>query len=173
MEKLAQSVPATEGIVFVPALTGMGAPHWDPYARGSILGITRGTTAAHIARAALEGIAFCVVDLVRAMEADAGAAMAELRVDGGAAANDLLLQIQADLLQMPVVRPTVLETTALGAAYMAGLATGFWESVDQIEKNWTIDRTFEPSCSAAEADARCARWAEAVKRSSRWTVGEA
>ena len=169
VEKLAASVPDSGGVVLVPALTGLGAPHWDPHARGSILGITRGTTAAHIARAALEGIAFSVLDLVRAMEADAGSPISELRVDGGAAANDLLLQIQADLLQLPVVRPTVLETTALGAAYMAGLATGFWESTDQIETNWNMDRTFEPQCRASEADARREPWAEAVRRSTRWT----
>jgi glycerol kinase len=168
VEKLAASVPDSGGVVLVPALTGLGAPHWDPHARGSILGITRGTTAAHIARAALEGIAFSVVDLVRAMEADAGSPISELRVDGGAAANDLLLQIQADLLQLPVVRPTVLETTALGAAYMAGLATGFWDSTDQIEANWNMDRTFEPQCPAAEAEARREPWAEAVRRSARW-----
>ncbi len=168
VEALARSVPDAGGVVLVPALAGLGAPHWDPRARGTIVGLTRGTTAAHLARAALEGIAFQVADLVTAMQADAGAPIAELRVDGGAAANDLLLQTQADLLQVPVVRPTVLETTALGAAYLAGLAVGTWASLDDVAARWAEDRRFEPALPAAEADARRARWADAVERSRGW-----
>ena len=168
VEALAASVDDNGGVYFVPALTGLGAPHWDPYARGAILGITRGTTTAHIARAALEGITFQVADLVRAMEADAGTPLAELRVDGGAAANDLLLQFQADLLQVPVVRPTVLETTALGAAYMAGLSSGVYESVEEIRSFWKIDRRFEPQMAASEAEALRSRWQDAVERARGW-----
>ncbi len=168
IEALAAGVADSGGVYFVPALTGLGAPDWDPYARGAILGITRGTTQAHIARAALEGIAFQVADLVSAMASDAGAALTELRVDGGAAANDLLLQFQADILQSPVVRPTVLETTALGAAYMAGLATGYWKSIDDIQSNWQVDRTFEPKMPADHAQALRNRWRQAVERAKGW-----
>jgi glycerol kinase len=168
VEPLAASVPDTAGVHFVPALAGLGAPHWDPYARGTIVGITRGTTDAHIARAALEGIAFEVADLVRAMEADAGLPMAELRVDGGAAANNLLMQFQADILGIPVVRPTILETTALGAAYMAGLAVGYWKSTEEIAASRKIDRRFEPNMPRAEAQARLDRWHDAVARSRNW-----
>ena len=151
IESLAASVPDSDGVFFVPALTGLGAPDWDPYARGAILGITRGTTDAHIARAALDGIAFQVADLVFAMASDRGDEIKELRVDGGAAVNDLLLQMQADILQTPVVRPTVLETTALGAAYLAGLATGFYKSLEDVQSHWQADRTFEPRMSADRA----------------------
>ena len=168
VETLAATVADSGGVCLVPALSGLGAPHWDPYARGTIIGLTRGTTAGHIARAALEGIAHQVADLADAMEADAGTPMSELRVDGGAAGNDLLMQLQADLLQLPVVRPTVLETTALGAAYLAGLAVGYWESVDEVSRNWRIDRTFEPEMSPADASALRSRWAEAVDRSRSW-----
>jgi glycerol kinase len=168
VEALAASVQHTDGVYFVPALAGLGAPHWDPYARGAIVGITRGTSAAHIARAALEGIAYQVADLVSAMEDDAGAPLAELRVDGGAAANDLLMQFQADLLRVPVVRPTVLETTALGAAYMAGLAVGYWESYDELAANWQVDRRFEPLMPEIEAAERRERWTEAVQRARGW-----
>jgi glycerol kinase len=168
VEGLARSVSDTGGVYLVPALAGLGAPHWDAYARGAIIGITRGTTDAHIARAALEGIAFEVADLVRAMEADAGQKMSELRVDGGAAANNLLMQFQADILGVPVVRPTVLETTALGAAYMAGLAVGYWRSVDEIAANWKVDRRFEPEMSQRDAANRLAKWNEAVGRSRGW-----
>ncbi len=169
IESLAASVPDSGGVVLVPALTGLGAPHWDPHARGMIIGLTRGTTAAHIARAALEGIAFQVVDVVEAMRADAGTPLAELRVDGGAACNDLLMQFQADVLQVPVVRPKLLETTALGAAYMAGLATGYWPSVEVIKQNWQIDRVFEPRLSADEAESRRSTWREAVRRAGGWS----
>lgn len=172
VESLAGRVSDSGGVYFVPALTGLGAPHWDPYARGMIVGITRGTTDAHIARAALEGIAYKVADLVSAMQQDAGEPMTELRVDGGAAANDLLMQIQADFLGVPVVRPTVLETTALGAAYLAGLAVGVWESVEAIEANWRVDRRFEPAMPDAEAAALRSRWHEAVERAKRWEVAE-
>ena len=129
----------------MPAFAGLGAPHWDPYARGTIVGITRGTTSGHIARAALESIAYQVADLLDAMAADAGIALTELRVDGGAAANNTLMQFQADLLGVPVVRPAVTETTALGAAYLAGLAVGYWSSVDEITGQWQVDRRFEPA----------------------------
>lgn len=168
VEALATSVPDTGGVYLVPALTGLGAPHWDPYARGAIVGLTRGTTDAHIARAALEGIAFEVADLVKAMEADAGQPIPELRVDGGAAANNLLMQFQADILGIPVVRPPALETTALGAAYMAGLAVGFWKSMEEIEANWKVDRRFEPRMAEREAAERRGRWADAVQRSRAW-----
>ena len=168
VEELASSVEDSGGVVLVPALTGLGAPHWDPHARGAILGITRGTTAAHIARAALEGLAFEIADLAKAMTSDAGHEIEELRVDGGAAANDLLLQMQADLLQRPVVRPTVLETTALGAAYLAGLATGVYGSLEDIASNWKEDRRFEPRISEGDSERRRARWREAVERSKGW-----
>ena len=168
VEALAASVDDNGGVYLVPALVGLGAPHWDPYARGIIVGITRGTTSAHIARAALEGIAFEVGDLVSAMEADAGSPMSELRVDGGAAANDLLMQFQADVLQIPLVRPTCLETTALGAAYMAGLATGYWKSIDDIRANWQVDRRFEPRMPPAQMESLRSRWREAVDRAKGW-----
>ncbi len=168
IESLAARVDDAGGVFLVPALVGLGAPHWDPYARGTIVGITRGTEAAHVARAALDGIVHQVADLVSAMEADADTTLQELRVDGGAAANDLLLQIQADILQRPVVRPTVLETTALGAAYMAGLATGFWASIDDVRAQWQVDRRFEPRIPASRANAARARWQEAVRRARGW-----
>lgn len=170
VEELASSVEDSGGVFLVPALVGLGAPHWDPYARGTIVGITRGTSAAHLARAALDGVAYQVADLVTAMEADASRQLLELRVDGGAAANDVLLQFQADVLQIPVVRPTVLETTALGAAYMAGLATGYWSSVDEIRSNWQVDRRFEPQLPASRVDALRSRWAEAVQRAKGWEL---
>ena len=172
VETLAATVADNGGVYLVPALFGLGAPYWDPYARGTIVGLTRGATSGHIARAALEGIAHQVADLADAMAADAGTPMSGLRVDGGAAGNDLLMQLQADLLQLPVVRPTVLETTALGAAYLAGLAVGYWGSVDEISQNWRIDRTFEPECSPADAEACRSRWAEAVERSRNWERSE-
>jgi len=168
VEPLAASVPDSDGVYFVPALTGLGAPDWDPYARGAILGLTRGTTDAHLARAALEGIAYQVADLVSAMASDAGQPLTELRVDGGAAANDLLLQIQADLLQIPVVRPTVLETTALGAAYLAGLAAGVYQSIEDVRSHWQADRVFEPKLSPGVATERIARWRDAVGRAKGW-----
>jgi glycerol kinase len=172
VEYLASKVDDNGGVYLVPALAGLGAPHWDPYARGIIVGLTRGTTDAHIARAALEGIAYEVADLVKAMEADAGSPITELRVDGGAAANNILMQFQADILQRQVVRPTVLETTALGAAYMAGLAVGYWKSVDDISENWQVDRIFEPQISQQEASDHLERWSDAVGRAKGWTTKE-
>jgi len=172
VESLARSVDDNGGVFLVPALAGLGAPHWDAYARGTIVGITRGTTKGHIARAALEGIAFEVADLVTAMEDDAGERMTELRVDGGAAANDLLMQFQADILRIPIVRPTVLETTALGAAYLAGLAVGYWTTIDDIVANWNVDRRFEPQRSDTEAEHLRSRWREAVERAKDWESKE-
>jgi glycerol kinase len=168
VEALAASVPDAGGVQLVPAFVGLGAPHWDAYARGAILGITRGTTAAHFARAALESIAFQSADVLLAMQRDAGTRLAELRVDGGATANDLLMQFQADLLGVPVARPRVLETTALGAAYLAGLATGVWSSVDEIASQWRRDRLFEPRKPRDEAEARLASWRRAVERAKGW-----
>ena len=172
VEALARSVPDSGGVYLVPAFTGLGAPHWDPYARGAIVGITRGTTAAHIARAAIESIALQVADLTDAMRSDAASALTELRVDGGASVNDGLLQYQADIMQLPVVRPKVTETTALGAAYLAGLAAGVWKSRDELAGHWQVDRRFEPKMSADKAAAIRARWADAVKRSRGWAKEE-
>ena len=168
VEALALSVADSGGVYVVPAFAGLGAPHWDPYARGTIVGITRGTTAAHIARAAVESIAFQVADLLEAARNDAGIDLAELRVDGGAAANNHLLQFQADVLGVAVVRPKVTETTALGAAYLAGLAVGFWDSTDALARHWQVDRRFEPSIPSSAAAARRAEWHEALKRSKSW-----
>ena len=162
IEALASTVPDNGGVYFVPALTGMGAPYWDQYAHGVICGITRGTTAAHIARAALEGIAFQTMDIVNAMQKDAGVPLAELKVDGGASRNNLMMQFQADILGASVVRPVVTETTALGACYLAGLAVGYWGSLDEIKKQWQAERTFTPS-GANVADVK-AGWADAIKR---------
>ena len=168
IEPLAASVSDNGGIYIVPAFAGLGAPHWDPYARGTIVGITRGTTSGHIARAALESIAYQVADLLDAMAADAGVPLKELRVDGGAATNNMLMQFQADMLGVPVVRPAVTETTALGAAYLAGIAVGFWKSADEVSGQWKVDRTFEPARPRAEAAALRARWTEALERSKGW-----
>ena len=168
VEALAESVPDTGDVYLVPALAGLGAPHWDQYARGTIVGITRGTTAGHIARAALEGIAFQVADVVKAMEGDSGIPLTELRVDGGATANNLLMQIQADILGVPVVRPKITETTALGAAFFAGLAVGYWSSPDEITELWQEERRFEPAMAPEERDRRLARWQKAVGRSQSW-----
>jgi glycerol kinase len=168
IEPLAASVPDNGGVYLVPAFAGLGAPHWDPYARGTIVGITRGTTAAHIARAALESIAYQVTDLLECMRADTGIALKELRVDGGAATNNTLMQFQADVLGVPVVRPAVTETTALGAAYLAGLAVGFWPSVDAITGQWRVDRRFEPSMSPGQATALRDRWSAALARAKGW-----
>jgi glycerol kinase len=170
IESLAASVPDSGGVFFVPAFAGLGAPHWDPYARGAIVGLTRGTSAAHIARAALESMAYQVSDLLDAIGADSGIPLHELRVDGGAAANDALLQFQSDLLGVPVVRPEVIETTALGAAYLAGLAVGFWESPEALRGQWRAARRFEPAIGRSEAESRIARWREAVERAKRWAV---
>ncbi|MCC9658759.1 glycerol kinase GlpK [Rhodopirellula halodulae] len=168
VESLASTVDDTDGVYLVPAFAGLGAPHWDSYARGILVGLTRGTTKAHIARAALEGIAFQVADVLDAMRNDSGVAIEELRVDGGAAANDLLMQFQADIIGTRVVRPKVIETTAAGAAYVAGLATGFWKDTQEIESIWETDRVFEPKMSSAEAKKRRARWAQALERSKQW-----
>jgi glycerol kinase len=167
IEALAASVPDTAGVHFVPAFTGLGAPYWDPEARGAIVGLTRGTTRAHIARAALEGIAFQSSDVLSAMERDAGAPLIDLRVDGGASANNLLMQFQADLLGVPVVRPIVTETTALGAAYLAGLGAGFWNSEEEVAANWRVERRFTPMRSRDWAQQRIDGWARAVQRASR------
>ena len=168
IEPLAASVPDNGGIYVVPAFAGLGAPHWDPYARGTIVGITRGTTAAHIARAALESIAYQVADLLDAMAADAKIPLKELRVDGGAATNNMLMQFQADMLGVPVVRPAITETTALGAAYLAGIGVGFWKSADEVSGQWKVDRTFEPAMARKDASALRERWTEALSRSKGW-----
>jgi glycerol kinase len=168
VEKLAASVPSSGGVYLVPAFAGLGAPYWDQYARGTITGITRGTTAAHLARAALDGIAFQVADVLDVMKQDSGIAMNGLRVDGGASKNDMLMQFQADILQVPVVRPKAIETTALGAAYLAGLATGFWKDQADISRSWQVDRTFEPQMSADKAAHRRARWSQALSRARDW-----
>jgi glycerol kinase len=171
IEALAASVADNGGVYVVPAFAGLGAPHWDPYARGTIVGITRGTTAGHFARAALESIAYQVADLLDAMKADAGIPLAELRVDGGAATNNTLMQFQADLLGVPVVRPAVTETTALGAAYLAGIAVGFWKSVDDVSGQWRVDRRFEPRMPPTASTALRERWSAAVGRSKGWETG--
>jgi glycerol kinase len=164
VEALAASVPDAAGVVFVPALAGLGAPHWRPDARGALTGLTRGTTRAHIARAVLEGIALQITDILQAMAADAGRPLAELRVDGGAARNDLLMQFQADVLGVRCVRPTNLETTAMGAAYLAGLGTGFWKSADAVRAAWAEDRRFEPSLEASLVRAKLDAWTRAVAK---------
>lgn len=164
VEELASRVPDTNGVYFVPALTGLGAPWWDQYARGTIVGISRGTNTAHIARAALEGIAYQTMDITAAMSRDAGIPLKELKVDGGASRNNLLMQFQADILGTRVIRPQVVETTAMGAAYLAGLAVGYWSSIDDIRKQWQIDRIFEPSWEQEQIDDAKAHWADAVKR---------
>jgi len=172
VEQLAATVPSSGGVYLVPAFAGLGAPYWDQYARGTITGITRGTTAAHLARAALDGIAFQVADVLEVMRQDSGIAMNSLRVDGGASANDMLMQFQADILQVPVVRPKVIETTALGAAYLAGLAVGFWKDLADVSRSWQVDRTFEPQMSADKAAHRRARWNQALKRARDWETHE-
>ena len=168
IEALANSVLDPGGVFLVPAFTGLGAPYWDPHARGAILGLTRGTSKAHIARAALESIAYQSAEVLDAMQKDSGERLSELRVDGGASANDLLMQFQADLLGVPVVRPKVLETTALGAAYLAGLTVSLWKSREELASHWHADRRFEPQMRRDEAEARLARWREAVQRSLKW-----
>ena len=164
VEELAASVPGTDGVYFVPALTGLGAPYWDQYARGLICGISRGTTAAHIARAALEGIAFQVYDIVKAMELDSGLGITELKVDGGASRNNLLMQFQSDILSTDVQRPRVTETTALGAAYLAGLAVGYWKDIDEINAQWQIERTFRPEADPQFVASKLSGWKDAVER---------
>ena len=168
VEALAASVPNNGGVYLVPAFAGLGAPYWDAYARGAMFGLTRGSTGAHLARAALEAIAYQSADVLAAMQADAGVVLAELRVDGGAAANNLLMQFQCDLLGVPVVRPTVLETTALGAAYLAGLAVGYWTDPGDVAANWQVDRRFEPAMSRDQANSLKAGWSKAVERAGHW-----
>ncbi len=168
IEALAASVEDSDGVVMVPAFTGLGAPHWDAYARGTILGISRGTSAAHLARAALESMVWQTRDLVQAMQADAGIPMNELRVDGGASVNNLLLQMQADSLGTCVQRPVVAETTALGAAYLAGLAVGYWNDQQEIAQRWALDRQFSPQMESDDRERRYARWKRAVQRSLAW-----
>jgi glycerol kinase len=168
VEELARSVPDNGGVYLVPAFVGLGAPHWDAYARGAIVGLTRGTTLAHIARAALEGIAYQVADVLLAMEADSGIRQSELRVDGGACANNLLMQFQADILGIPVVRPKNAETTAMGSAYLAALAVGFYKSMDEIAAQWAIDRTFEPTMPTDQRDKLRAEWNKALGRAKSW-----
>jgi glycerol kinase len=168
VEKLAATVQDNGGVYLVPAFAGLGAPHWDPYARGLMIGMTRGTTSGHVARAALESIAYQVDDLLEAVRLDSGIALGELRVDGGASSNDALMQFQADLLGVPVVRPAVTETTALGAAYLAGLAVGFWGSPSEVARQWRAERRFEPRMSREDAAAFRGHWREAVARAKGW-----
>jgi glycerol kinase len=168
VEALAASVPDTGGVYFVPAFAGLGAPHWDQYARGAVVGLTRGSTKAHIARAALDSIALQVMDVLKAMEADAGIKLKELRVDGGASANNYLMQLQADLLGVPVVRPKVAETTALGAAYLAGLAVGYWKDQADIARQWQADRKFTPSMKPAARKQIASGWEKALSRAKKW-----
>lgn len=170
VEQLALSVPDSAGVMLVPAFVGLGAPHWDPYARGTIVGMTRGTTAGHIARAAVEAIAYQSAELLAAMRKDADCAVAEVRADGGAARNDMLMQFQADLLGVPVIRPKVTETTALGAACLAGLAVGFWESREEIAAQWQAERRFEPVMPELLRAELTARWARAVEHAKQWAA---
>ena len=172
IEQLAASVPDAGGVTFVPAFVGLGAPYWDPYARGTILGITRGTTAGHIARAAVEAMAYQSCDLLEAMRGDAELEIADMRVDGGASVNNDLMQFQADLLGICVRRPVVPETTALGAAYLAGLAVGYWQDKDDVAQNWALDCEFKPKISSENREALYARWQEAVRRSLDWAEHE-
>lgn len=168
VEKLALSVPDNGGVYLVPAFTGLGAPHWDAYARGTLIGITRGTTAGHIARAALESIAYQAADLLGAMQDDSKIPINELRVDGGAARNDSLMQFQADLLRIPVVRPAITETTALGAAYLAGLAVGFWKNTEEVKQHLKVDQVFHPKRDEADISRLRGRWHDALERSRAW-----
>ena len=169
-QALAESVPDTGGVYFVPAFVGLGAPHWDMYARGTVVGLTRGTTRAHLARAALESIAFQSRDVLEAMAADAGISIEGLRVDGGAVANDFLCQFQADLLNVAVLRPRIIETTALGAAYLAGLGAGVWRSADEVGKRWALERRFEPRLDESTRATRYDGWRRAVEKSKGWLI---
>jgi glycerol kinase len=170
VDLLAESTPDNGGIYLVPAFTGLGAPHWDPYARGMIIGITRDTSAGHIARASLEGIAYQVADLIDAMQADTGKRLKELRVDGGASHSAFMMQFQADVLQIPVVRPAVTETTALGAAYLAGLAVGYWKNLESIAQQWKVEKVFEPKMPRSQVAALRARWKDALARAAAWEL---
>lgn len=167
---LALTVEDNGGVYLVPAFAGLGAPHWDQYARGTIVGLTRGSNAGHIARAALEGIAYQVADVLLAMQADSGIRLSELRVDGGATGNDLLMQFQADILGVDVVRPKVIETTALGAAYLAGMGVGFWSDAAEIDAQWQAERIFEPQMARSRADTLCAEWRRALARAADWAA---
>ncbi|MDD2278875.1 MAG: glycerol kinase GlpK [Bacteroidales bacterium] len=169
VEALAAQVPDNGDVFFVPSFTGMGAPYWDQYARGIMVGISRGTNRSHIARAALEGIAYQTMDVMNAMEADTCLKITELRVDGGASANNLLMQFQADIIGIPVIRPEVVETTALGAAYLAGLSTGFWANIDELKKQWQLNRRFFPKMSKEMTDSLKVKWADAVVRAKSWS----
>jgi len=169
VEQLAASVPDNGGVVFVPAFVGLGAPHWDPHASGMLIGLRRDTQPGHIARAALESIAFQVADVLEAVQSETGTPLGALRVDGGAAVNNLLMQFQADMLGVPVVRPLVTETTALGAAYLAGLAVSFWANPEELRAQRRADICFEPCMDAAERDERRGRWHRAVDRSKCWS----
>ena len=171
VERLAASVHDCGGVYFVPALVGLGAPHWDPYARGTILGLSRGSTAGHLARAALDAMAYQTRDVLDAMQKDAGIRLAELKVDGGASVNHQLMQFQADMLGVPVRRPVVAETTALGAAYLAGLAVGYWTDPADVARNWALDHEYRPNMPAAERERSYARWQEAVERAKGWEKG--
>jgi glycerol kinase len=168
VESLAATVKSTGGVYLVPAFSGLGAPHWNPYARGTLVGITRGTTAAHLARASVESIAYQTLDVLKAMEADSGISIKELRVDGGATANDLLMQFQSDMLNTGVVRPVITETTALGAAYLAGLAVGFWTGMDEIQDQWKAERKFVPVMDESERDILLKGWQRAVRSALAW-----
>ena len=168
IEEMASGTKDTGGVYFVPAFAGLGAPHWNQHARGTLFGVTRGTTQAHIARASLESIAYQTTDVLKAMESDSGISIKELRVDGGATINNLLMQMQCDILQVPVVRPQVYETTALGAAYLAGLAVGYWDSVHEIQQQWKVDKTFKPSADPAKIEQLLKGWQRAVRASIAW-----
>ena len=168
IEGLAKEVESTDGVYLVPAFAGLGAPYWNQHARGTIVGITRGTTAAHFARAALESIAYQTMDVVNAMQFDAGITVKELRVDGGATGNDFLMQFQSDILNTKVIRPQVTETTALGAAYLAGLAVGYWKNMEEIQEQWQVDRIFEPAMSEDERKNSSKQWQRAIKATQSW-----
>ncbi|NHN65945.1 glycerol kinase, partial [Haloarcula sp. JP-Z28] len=170
--ELARSVESTDGVYMVPAFTGLGAPHWDGRARGTIVGMTRGTRKEHIVRATLESIAYQTRDLAEAMEEDSGVEMTTLRVDGGAVKNNFLCQLQSDIIQTDIARPQVDETTALGSAYAAGLAVGYWDTVDELRDNWQVDEEFSPEMDAGKADKMYARWDDAVDRSRDWAQEE-
>ena len=172
VEPLALKVTGSDGVYVVPAFAGLGAPHWNQHARGTIVGMTRGTTSAHLARAAIESIAYQTMDVLKAMEADSGIAIKELRVDGGATANNLLMQFQSDMLNTKVIRPRIIETTALGAAYLAGLAVGYWENMEEIQKQWQIDRVFEPGMAEEERNQLSKGWQRAVRAAKVWAEGE-
>jgi glycerol kinase len=169
IESLAAQAEDNGDVFFVPTFTGMGAPYWDQYARGLMVGLTRGTTRANIARAALEGIAYQTMDVIGAMESDTGMQITELRVDGGASANNLLMQFQSDILNVPVIRPQVVETTALGAAYLAGLATGFWKDINELRQQWQLERKFKSTMQFDKRDELKSKWGNAVQRAKGWS----